>query len=86
MDSSDILRKKLGRMFATIQNSPSNTITSGQVPNNPPLTPDQRTFIASQYPRSDFANANNIYPCGTSTICSTILTSKYYYNATNNNN
>ncbi len=85
MDSSDITKKKLGRMLAAIQNRPGNAITFGQTPNNPPLTPSQRSFITSQYPRTDFANTNNIYPCGTSTLCSTIYTSNYYYNATNNN-
>jgi hypothetical protein len=83
MDASDVLRKKLARMYASVANSPQATITKGQVPNNPPLTPDQIATIKSQYPASDFAFANNIYPCGTSTICSTIYTAKYYYNNTN---
>ncbi len=83
MDASDVLKKKLARMYATIENSPANAIARGQTPNNPPLTPDQKTFILSQYPRSDFSSTNQIYPCGTSTICSTIYNAKYYYNATN---
>ena len=86
MDSSDITKKKIGRVLASIQKNPENAILKGQTPNNPPLTPDQRSFITSQYPSSEFANTNNIYPCGTGTLCSTIYTSNYYYNATNNNN
>jgi len=83
MDASDITRKKHARTLAEIQKNPSQTVLLGQVPNKPPLTPGQITEIASQYPKSDFSYANNIYPCGTSTICSTIYTAKYYYNSTN---
>ena len=84
MDAGDVIRKKLARVYATIQNSPQATTSKGQVPNNPPLTPDQIATIKSQYPTSDFAFTNNIYPCGAqSTICSTIYTAKYYYNNTN---
>lgn len=85
MDASDIIRKKQARVLASIQKDPANAIAVGQTPNNPPLTPDQRTFIASQYPKTEFANINNVYPCGTSTLCSTIYSEYYYYNATNNN-
>jgi hypothetical protein len=82
MDASDITRKKQARFLAAIKVSPSNAIQFGQVPNNPPLTPGQNSIISSQYPKSDFANTNAIYPCG-SNLCSTIYTSKYYYNSTN---
>jgi hypothetical protein len=78
MDASDITRKKMARILANIQLSPSNAINYGQVPNNPPLTPDNRTFITSQYPKTSFAYLNNLYPCN-STICSTIYTSNTYY-------
>jgi hypothetical protein len=80
MDASDITRKKMARILANIQISPSNAINYGQVPNNPPLTPDNRAFIQSQYPKTDFAYLNNLYPCN-STICSTIYaTPAYAYN------
>jgi len=83
MDASDITRKKQARFLASIQKTPANAIAFGQVPNNPPLTPSQKTEVISQYPRTDFSYSNNIYPCGTSTLCSTIYTADYYYNATN---
>jgi hypothetical protein len=79
MDASDIIRKKLARTYAYIQQNPAATTSKGQVPNNPPLTPGQRIEVLSQYPASEFANTNNIFPCGTSTICSTIYTAKAYY-------
>ena len=89
MDSSDITRKKMGRVFAGIKLSPANTINKGQVPNNPPLTPSDNTFIASQYPKTKFALNNNLFPCG-SNLYSTIYTTgiyatgtSYYYNNTN---
>ena len=78
MDASDFLRKKMARHLASIQKNPENTIARGQVPNNPPLTPGQRTIISSQYPKSEFAFANNIYPCGP-ILCSTIQTNHNYY-------
>lgn len=83
MDASDVLKKKLARMYASIERSPANAIAKGQTPNAPPLTPDQKTMILQQYPRTEFASTNQIYPCGTSTLCSTIYNSNYYYNATN---
>jgi hypothetical protein len=83
MDASDVLKKKLARMLADIEKNPTATTTKGQVPNNPPLTPSQKTMILQQYPKTDFANTNNIYPCGTATLCSTIYTADYYYNSTN---
>jgi len=83
MDASDVMRKKQARFLAAIQKYPAIVIAQGQVPNNPPLTPGQRVVIDSQYPKTDFAYANNIYPCGTGTSCSTIYTAQYYYNATN---
>ena len=84
MDASDILKKKQARVLAYIQQNPSATTSKGQVPNNPPLTPDQITTIKSQYPQSDFAFANSLFPCGTqSTLCSTIYTKTAYYNSTN---
>lgn len=79
MDASDILRKKQARTFAFIQQNPSATVLKGQVPNNPPLTPGQLTEIKSQYPSSEFANTNNIYPCGTAVLCSTIYSKNDYY-------
>jgi hypothetical protein len=79
MDSSDVTKKKLARFYAAIQNTPAR----GQVPNNPPLTPGQISIIHSQYPKSEFANTNNLYPCGTSTLCSTVYAPREYYNATN---
>jgi hypothetical protein len=79
----------MGRLLASIEQNPSNAISYGQVPNNPPLTPDSKTFIKQQYPQTDFAFANNLYPCGT-VLCSTIYPasqymnfSNYYYNTTN---
>lgn len=83
MDSSDVTKKKLARFYAAIQKNPANTIARGQVPNNPPLTPGQISIIHSQYPKSEFANTNNLYPCGTSTLCSTVYAPREYYNATN---
>jgi hypothetical protein len=83
MDASYILKQKQARMLAAIQNDPRASVQKGQVPNNPPLTPDQRAEILQAYPKSQFANTNNIYPCGTSTLCSTIYTAQYYYNSTN---
>jgi len=83
MDSSDVTKKKLARFYAAIQKNPANTIARGQVPNNPPLTPGQISIIHSQYPKSQFANTNNLYPCGNSTLCSTIYAPREYYNATN---
>jgi hypothetical protein len=89
MDSSDVTKKKMGRFLASIQQNPSTVILYGQVPNNPPLTPDNLTFIKQQYPQSEFANTNNLYPCST-ILCSTIYPvgqymnfSNYYYNTTN---
>jgi hypothetical protein len=83
MDSSDVTKKKLARFYAAIQKNPANTIAQGQAPNNPPLTPGQISIIHSQYPKSQFANTNNLYPCGTSTLCSTVYAPREYYNATN---
>ena len=83
MDASDVMRKKQARFLAAIQKNPTNTVTQGQVPNNPPLTPGEIAVIESQYPKTDFSYANNIYPCGTAGLCSTIYTAKYYYNSTN---
>ena len=80
MDASDVTRKKMARMLASIQINPSNAVTYGQTPNNPPLTPMNKVFIESQYPATDFANINKLYPCGT-TICSTIYpTTTYNFN------
>jgi hypothetical protein len=79
MDASDIIRKKLARTYAYIQQNPAATTSKGQVPNNPPLTPSQRIEVLSQYPASEFASTFQIFPCGTSTICSTIYTAKAYY-------
>lgn len=83
MDASDVTKKKLARFYAAIQKNPANTIAQGQVPNNPPLTPGQISIIHSQYPKSQFARTNNLYPCGTSTLCSTVYAPREYYNATN---
>lgn len=83
MDASDVLKKKLARMLADIEKNPAATTSKGQVPNNPPLTPDQKTMILQQYPKTEFANTNNLYPCGTGILCSTIYTADYYYNSTN---
>jgi hypothetical protein len=93
MDASDILRKKQARVLAYIQQNPTATTSKGQVPNNPPLTPSQISEIKSQYPASDFANTNGLFPCPPKDvsgagpfdgiICSTIYTTKYYYNSTN---
>lgn len=82
MDSSDVTKKKLARFYAAIQKDPANTIARGQVPNDPPLTPGQISIIRSQYPKSEFARRNNLYPCG-SNLCSTIYAPREYYNATN---
>ena len=89
MDASDIIRKKHAQVLAKIQKDPAQTIAKGQVPNNPPLTPGQITEISSQYPASEFARLNNIYPnytigadgkkVYTGVICSTIYTSQNYY-------
>ena len=83
MDASDITKKKLARFLAGIQKNPANAIATGQTPNNPPLTPGQISIIHSQYPKSEFANLNNLYPCGLSTLCSTVYAPKEYYNSTN---
>jgi hypothetical protein len=84
MDASDVLRKKQARVLAYIQQNPTATTSKGQVPNNPPLTPSQISEIKSQYPASQFAFNNSLFPCGTqSTLCSTIYTSQVYYNSTN---
>ena len=80
MDSSDVTKKKLARFYAAIQKDPANTIARGQ---GLPLTPGQISIIHSQYPKSEFANTNNLYPCGTSTLCSTVYAPREYYNATN---
>jgi len=93
MDASDIIRKKHAQVLAKIQKDPAQTVASGQVPNNPPLTPGQNAEIISQYPPSEFANTNNIYPSGytigtdgrktyannVGIICSTIYTPQNYY-------
>jgi hypothetical protein len=84
MDAGDRIRAIQARMLAGIQQQPAATIHAGQVPNNPPLTPDQLTTIKGNYPSTDFANLNNIYPCGTSTICSTIYTQTYAVTSTMN--
>lgn len=78
MDASDITRKKHAKILAAIQKNPTAVIQGGQVPNNPPLTPGQISEISSQYPKSEFSYKNNIYPCGISTLCSTIYTSQFY--------
>lgn len=83
MDASDITKKKLARILAGIQKNPANAVAKGQTPNNPPLTPGQISVIHSQYPKSEFANLNNLYPCGLSTLCSTVYAPKEYYNSTN---
>jgi hypothetical protein len=82
MDAGDRIRAIQAREFAKIKRSPANAIAVGQVPNNPPLTPDQLATIKANYPATDFANLNNIYPCGTSTICSTIYTQTYAVTST----
>jgi hypothetical protein len=79
MDASDIIRKKLARSYAHIQQNPLATTSKGQVPNNPPLTPGQRVEVISQYPASEFASTFQIFPCGISTLCSTIYNPKAYY-------
>ena len=79
MDSSDVTKKKLARFYATIQKDPGNTIMKGK---GPRLTPAEISIIHSQYPKSEFANTNNLYPCG-SNLCSTIYAPREYYNATN---
>jgi len=75
MDASDVTKKKLARMYASIQKVPTV--------NNAPLTPSQISVIHSQYPKSQFAASNNLYPCGLSTLCSTVYAPNEYYNATN---
>ena len=78
MDASDIIRKKHAKILAAIQKDPSAVIQGGQVPNNPPLTPGQISEISSQYPKSEFSRINNIYPCGTAILCSTIYKPAFY--------
>ena len=80
MDASDLIRKKQARVLASIQQNSANAIQYGQTPNNPPLTPSQKVEILSQYPRSEFAFLNKIYPCST-ILCSTIYSGQYYYNS-----
>ncbi len=80
MDASDLIRKKQARVLAAIQQNPANAIQYGQTPNNPPLTPNQVVEIKSQYPKSEFAFLNGIYPCST-ILCSTIYSGQYYYNS-----
>lgn len=82
MDAGDRIRAIQARELAKIKQSPANAIQYGQVPNAPPLTPDQLATIKANYPATDFANLNNIYPCGTSTICSTIYTQTYAVTST----
>jgi len=81
MDASDITRKKMARILANIQSvrviNSSNGVQFGQSAINPSLTPSDNTFIASQYPKTDFAFLNNMYPCN-STMCSTIYASNSY--------
>ena len=83
MDSSDVTKKKLARFYAGIQKDPVYTTPRCQAPNTPRLTPGEISIIRSQYPKSEFANTNNLYPCGTSTLCSTVYAPREYYNATN---
>ena len=76
MDASIITKKKQARIFAAIQKNHENTIARAQ-------TPGQISMIKSQYPKSEFAFLNNLYPCGLATLCSTIYAPKEYYNSTN---
>jgi len=78
MDASDITKKKIARVIAAaaLSGAPANAKTS--------LTPDQRTTIQAQYPKSQFAALNSLYPCGgISTLCSTVYAPNEYYNNTN---
>ena len=79
MDASDLMKKKQARFLAAIQKNP----VIAQTPNTPPLTPGQIANIKSQYPKSEFANLNNLYPCGLATLCSTVYAPREYYNSTN---
>ena len=77
MDASDITKKKLARIIAA-------SALSGATVSKSPITPDQRTTIQAQYPKSQFAALNNLYPCGgISTLCSTVYAPNEYYNGTN---
>ena len=74
MDASDLIRKKQARYLASVHKNGENV---GQ---NTPLTPGDLTTVRSQYPKSQFAFANNIYPCGP-ILCSTIYTNQNYYSS-----
>ncbi len=73
MDAGDRIRAIQARMLAGIQQQPSNTIQSGQVPNNPPLTPDQIATIKANYPATNFSFQNLIYPCNTTSTFTTTV-------------
>lgn len=80
MDAGDRIRAIQARMLAGIQQQPSNTIQSGQVPNTPPLTPDKIATIKANYPATDFSFKNLIYPCNitsTYTVNNLAFTSTY---------